>query len=123
MTDLIGRTLGRYQIVVRVGVGGMARVYKAYQANLQRSDEILNVRLHEILLAVEQPVIKLTEPGADFAFVDDFKLAPNDLNTLNRHERIASMMVHHPCSHTALVEHDRTTGDLRDIKALFLVVR
>ncbi|MGD2079202.1 MAG: serine/threonine-protein kinase, partial [Chloroflexota bacterium] len=36
MTDLIGRTLGRYQIVVRVGVGGMARVYKAYQANLDR---------------------------------------------------------------------------------------
>ena len=36
MTDLIGRTLGKYQIVVRVGRGGMARVYKAYQASLDR---------------------------------------------------------------------------------------
>jgi serine/threonine protein kinase len=36
MSDLIGRTLGKYQIVVRVGRGGMARVYKAYQASLDR---------------------------------------------------------------------------------------
>jgi WD40 repeat protein/serine/threonine protein kinase len=36
MTDLIGRTLGKYQIVARVGHGGMARVYKAYQSSLDR---------------------------------------------------------------------------------------
>ena len=36
MSDLIGKTLGKYQIVVRVGRGGMARVYKAYQASLDR---------------------------------------------------------------------------------------
>jgi len=36
MTDLIGSMLGKYQIVARVGRGGMARVYKAYQASLDR---------------------------------------------------------------------------------------
>ncbi|MGD2050284.1 MAG: protein kinase, partial [Chloroflexota bacterium] len=36
MTDLIGKNLGRYQIISRVGRGGMARVYKAYQASLDR---------------------------------------------------------------------------------------
>lgn len=36
MTDLIGSMLGKYQLVARVGRGGMARVYKAYQASLDR---------------------------------------------------------------------------------------
>ncbi len=36
MSELIGKTLGKYQIVIRVGRGGMARVYKAYQASLDR---------------------------------------------------------------------------------------
>jgi serine/threonine protein kinase len=36
MTELIGKTVDRYQIVSTVGWGGMARVYKAYQASLDR---------------------------------------------------------------------------------------
>ena len=34
--DLVGRTLGQFEIVAQLGQGGMATVYKAYQANLQR---------------------------------------------------------------------------------------
>jgi serine/threonine protein kinase len=34
--DLVDQTLGQFQIVEQVGKGGMAVVYKAYQANLQR---------------------------------------------------------------------------------------
>jgi hypothetical protein len=36
LNDLIGRTIGRYQIVEHLGRGGMAEVFKAYQASLDR---------------------------------------------------------------------------------------
>ncbi|WP_420642255.1 protein kinase domain-containing protein [Candidatus Leptofilum sp.] len=35
-SDLTGRTFGKYKLYNRLGIGGMARVYKAYQSNLDR---------------------------------------------------------------------------------------
>lgn len=36
MAGLVGRTVGKYRIVARLGRGGMAEVYKAYQPGLDR---------------------------------------------------------------------------------------
>src|SRR6266699_4339978 len=36
MNVLVGRSLGQFRIVERIGVGGMATVFKAYQPNLDR---------------------------------------------------------------------------------------
>lgn len=36
MTDLVGHTIGQYQIIEKIGKGGMADVYKAYQPGLDR---------------------------------------------------------------------------------------
>ena len=36
MSELIGKTFGNYQIIEQIGMGGMATVYKAYQANMDR---------------------------------------------------------------------------------------
>lgn len=36
MADLVGQTLGRYQLIERLGRGGMADIYKGYQPGLDR---------------------------------------------------------------------------------------
>ena len=36
MSDLIGKTVGQYQIVEQIGLGGMATVFKAYQPSMDR---------------------------------------------------------------------------------------
>src|SRR5258708_12533935 len=36
MDALVGRSLGQFRIVERIGAGGMATVFKAYQPNLDR---------------------------------------------------------------------------------------
>lgn len=57
--DLIGTTLGNYRIIATLGQGGMARVYKAYQENLDR-----------------EVAIKILPPwyAADRSFVERFNL-------------------------------------------------
>ncbi len=57
--DLIGRTLGNYRILGTLGQGGMARVYKAYQENLDR----------EVAVKVLPPWY-----AADRSFVERFNL-------------------------------------------------
>lgn len=36
MQELIGQTLGQYQIIEQIGMGGMATVFKAFQPGLDR---------------------------------------------------------------------------------------
>ncbi|MBV9709728.1 MAG: protein kinase [Ktedonobacteraceae bacterium] len=57
--ELIGTTLGSYRILASVGQGGMARVYKAYQENLDR----------EVAIKVLPPWY-----AADSSFVERFNL-------------------------------------------------
>ncbi len=57
--ELIGTTLGSYLILASVGQGGMARVYKAYQENLDR----------EVAIKVLPPWY-----AADSSFVERFNL-------------------------------------------------
>ncbi|MCP5098776.1 MAG: protein kinase, partial [Chloroflexi bacterium] len=54
MDNLSGQTIGKYKIFSRLGVGGMARVYKAYQANL---DRYVAVKVMHAYLAEEEEFI------------------------------------------------------------------
>jgi|GEM_PF-2315522 len=47
MHELIGKTLGKYRVVTHLGRGGMAEVYKAYQAGLDRYVAIKVLRYHD----------------------------------------------------------------------------
>lgn len=51
MDSLVGKQLGKYQILNQIGSGGMARVYKAYQPGLNRFVAIKV--LHDHLIAEE----------------------------------------------------------------------
>ncbi|MCJ7623041.1 MAG: serine/threonine protein kinase, partial [Anaerolineaceae bacterium] len=44
MSNLIGKSLGRYHIVEQLGEGGMAVVYRAYDTNLERDVAIKVIR-------------------------------------------------------------------------------
>src|SRR5579884_2006374 len=57
--ELIGTTLGNHRIIAVLGQGGMARVYKAYQENLDR----------EVAIKVLPPWF-----AADRSFVERFNL-------------------------------------------------
>ena len=46
MSDLVGKTLGKYRVVARLGQGGMAEVYKAYQPGLDRYVAIKIMQSH-----------------------------------------------------------------------------
>ena len=48
MVNLVGQTIGRYRVVGRLGRGGMAEVYKAYQPSLKRYVAIKTLHSHLI---------------------------------------------------------------------------
>ncbi|HXV44853.1 MAG TPA: protein kinase [Anaerolineae bacterium] len=59
--DLIGRNLGRYHLVERLGQGGMADVYKAYQSGLSRYVAVKVIHSH---LAEDEEFIERFESEA-----------------------------------------------------------
>ena len=61
MDGLIGKTIGRYRIVEHLGRGGMAEVYKAYQASL---DRYVAIKLMHTFLADEKEFLTRFEREA-----------------------------------------------------------
>ena len=68
MNDLIGQTLGQYQLIEQIGAGGMATVYRAYQPSLERDVAI------KVL-----PPIHAEQPG----FSDRFQREARAIANLN----------------------------------------
>jgi len=62
MSDMVGRTLGKYRVVAYLGGGGMADVYKAFQPNLDRHVAIKLMR--PSLLANEKDALARFEREA-----------------------------------------------------------
>src|SRR5512139_1838064 len=75
MEDLVGKAFGRYRIIARLGHGGMADVYKAFQVNLERHVALKLMHSH---LA--------DEPG----FVERFEREAKNIATL-RHPNIVQV--------------------------------
>src|SRR5512141_3149755 len=74
--DLTGATLGKYQIVERLGRGGMADVYRAYQPGMDRSVAIKVMHGH----LAEDP-----------SFVERFKREAQSVGAL-RHPHIVQVI-------------------------------
>ena len=61
MADLIGKSLGRYQIVEQLGQGGMALVFKAYDTRLDRFVAIKIIRLEAVMPQMLDQMMKRFE--------------------------------------------------------------
>jgi tRNA A-37 threonylcarbamoyl transferase component Bud32 len=63
--DLVDQTLGQFQIVEQIGKGGMAIVYKAYQASLQRhvAIKVLSPKLSDDMDLVKRFLREATSAG------------------------------------------------------------
>jgi serine/threonine protein kinase len=76
MEDLIGKVLGQYQIEAKIGQGGMAAVFKAYQSSLDRY----------VAIKVMPPAFAAKDPN----FAKRFELEAKSIARLN-HPNILSI--------------------------------
>ncbi len=64
MNDLIGHALGRYHILEKLGEGGMAVVYKAYDTHLEHEVAVKVIRLDNLPRNAEERALKRFEREA-----------------------------------------------------------
>ena len=64
MIDLSGQTLGRYHLIEKLGEGGMAVVYKAFDTRLERDVAIKIIRTDQFAPAVLDRILKRFEREA-----------------------------------------------------------
>jgi len=64
MTNLIGKSLGRYHILEQLGEGGMATVYKAYDTRLEADVAVKVIRTENLAPSVLERALKRFEREA-----------------------------------------------------------
>lgn len=76
MVELIGKSLGRYQVIEQLGIGGMATVYKGFDTTLERYVAIKVIR---------------TDQGRDKEFLERFRREAKSLAQLS-HPNIVKVL-------------------------------